>query len=155
MLLIFALACGEEEKPVQLTPTDSTSTYTPPTPNTKESNDCFDSDAEYCFDCLIEVYLDELLSYQQIILYPSGECACTSYCQDICSEQDCQKASDGRLIEVEFECFDCTLRYSSIDSFCYNEYIDACMDNASCSLFSEKYAQCVDLIEEEETDTSE
>ena len=78
-----------------------------------------------------------------------------SYCQDVCSEQDCQKANDGRLIEVEFECFDCTLRYSSIDSFCYNEYIDACMDNASCSLFSEKYAQCIDLIEEEQTDTSE
>ena len=144
MLLILALACGEEEKPVQLTLTDSTSTYTPPDTQYQGVKWLFYSDAEYCFDCLIEVYLDELLSYQQILLYPSGECACTSYCQDVWSEQDCQKANYGRLIEVEFECIDCTIRYSSIDSFCYNKYVDACMDNASCSLSSEKYAQCID-----------
>ena len=81
MLFICILACGGKEAPNQLATTDSTSTYTPPTPNTKDSNDCFEKDFDYCLTCIQDVYEEELLSYRETLIYPIDKCAaCSENC---------------------------------------------------------------------------
>ena len=54
MILIFALACGEEEKPVQLSVTESSESPADKIPaGSKENNYCLDYDLESCVDCFV------------------------------------------------------------------------------------------------------
>ena len=145
MILIFALACGEEEKPVQLSVTESSENPPDKIPaGSKENNDCLDYDLETCLDCFMKIYDEEFEVYNEKFIHATYECAtCSDDCSNVCIEYDCDQASSTDWEPSSDQCWDCAITNSWYYTPCYYDAIDICSEDEGCSTFHQQVEYCL------------